>query len=365
MGTKWTNYIKRIFVQYTGKAIVPTILRSSFVTFNEGQTLPPHLKQSIAASMRHNRSTVSGPHDGGSEPYLCLSMNHPLSKPIHALSPLQALQDYDRRTRIDRNQQAHLYAEGLLQKVLNTSGGDPPMTQEEPPEGATRNQQSPTPPMTQEEPPEGATHNQQSLNSPVTQEELPEGATRNQQSPTPPMTQEDPPEGATLNQQSLNSPVTQEDPPEGATRNQLSLNSPMTRDPPEGATRNQLSLNSPMTQDPPEGATCNQQSLNSPMTQLEPPEVGEAVAVVEKDSTVARPRIWIGRCLRIDGDHVVITPFKEISRDVFIFQVGGKRQRAHLRDVVSPIDLTHSATDNTYRLRTTRTEIHLCLSPVL
>ena len=53
------------------------------------------------------------------------------------------------------------------------------------------------------------------------------------------------------------------------------------------------------------------------------------------------------------------------NRDVFIFQVGGKRQRAHLRDVVSPIDLTHSASDNTYRLRTTRTEIHLCLSPVL
>ena len=71
-------------------------------------------------------------------------MNHPLPKPICGLSPLQALQDYNRRTRIDRNQQAHLYTEGLLQKVLNTSGRDP-MTQEELPEGATLNQQSPNP----------------------------------------------------------------------------------------------------------------------------------------------------------------------------------------------------------------------------
>ena len=165
VGAKWTNYIKRIFLQYTGKAIVPTILRSSFVTFNEGQTLPPHLKQSIAASMRHNRSTVSGPHDGGSErlfTYAYPRIHHPLSQPIHGLSPRQALQDYDRRTKIDRNQEAHLYAEGLLQKVLNTSGLDPPTTQEEPPEGPTCNQQqSQTTPMTQEEPPEGSTRNQQ------------------------------------------------------------------------------------------------------------------------------------------------------------------------------------------------------------
>ena len=357
------------------------------MTFNEGQTLSPHLKQSIAASMRHNRSTVSGPHDGGSEPHLCLFVSHPLSKPIHGLSPLQALQDYDRRTRLDRNRQAHLYAEGLLQKVLDTSGRDSPMTQEEPPEGATRNQQSPTPPMTQLEPPEGATRNQQSPTPPMTQLEPPKGATRNQQSPTPPMTQLEPPEGATRNQQSPIPPMTQLEPPKGATRNQQSPTPPMTQEEtpegathyqqppippmtqeetPEGATPYQQSPGSPMTQEePPEGTTRNQQSLNLPMTQLEPPEVGEAVAVVEKDSTVTRPCIWVGRCLRVDGDQVIIAPFKEISRDVFIFQVGGKRQRVHLRDVVSPIDLTHSASDNTYRLRTTRTEIHLCLSPVL
>ena len=126
-------------------------------------------------------------------------------------------------------------------------------------------------------------------------------------------------------------PTTQEEPPEGAARgSHMPLAVPK------------------LTQEPPEGTTRNQQSLNSLMTQLEPPEVGEAVAVVEKDSTVARPCIWVGRCLCVDGDQVIITPFKEISRDVF--QAGGKRERAHLRDVVSPIDLTHSAIDNTYRL---------------
>ena len=154
------------------------------MTFNEGQTLPPHPKQLIAASMQHNRSSVSGPHNGGSEPYLCPSMNHPLPKPICGLSPLQALQDYNRRTRIDRNQQAHLYIGGLFQKVLNTSVRDP-MTQEELPEGATLNQQSPIPPMTQEEPPKGAICNQQSPTPPMIQEEPPKRATHYQQLASP------------------------------------------------------------------------------------------------------------------------------------------------------------------------------------
>lgn len=57
--------------------------------------------------------------------------------PTHGLSPLQALKDYD------QNQQAHLYAEGLLHKVLNKSQRDPPMTQE-PPEGDTPAVPNPT-----------------------------------------------------------------------------------------------------------------------------------------------------------------------------------------------------------------------------
>ena len=59
MGSKWTNYIKGIFLHHCGKAIVPSILRSSFVTYNEGLEISVGLKDSIASSMRHRRSTVS------------------------------------------------------------------------------------------------------------------------------------------------------------------------------------------------------------------------------------------------------------------------------------------------------------------
>ena len=69
---------------------------------------------------------------------------------------------------------------------------------------------------------------------------------------------------------------------------------------------------------------------------------------VDGDQVIITPFKEISRDVFQAGDQVIITPFKEISRDVF--QAGGKRQRAHLRDVVSPIDLTHSAIDNTYRL---------------
>lgn len=60
-GSSWTNYIKGIIQRYSGKTIVPSILRSSFVTYNEGTALPAGLKESIADSMRHRRSTVSEP----------------------------------------------------------------------------------------------------------------------------------------------------------------------------------------------------------------------------------------------------------------------------------------------------------------
>lgn len=52
--------MKGIFVKYTGKSIVPSTLRSSFVTYNEDQSnLTEDLKKSIASSMRHRRETVS------------------------------------------------------------------------------------------------------------------------------------------------------------------------------------------------------------------------------------------------------------------------------------------------------------------
>lgn len=55
----WSRYVKSIIFHYTGKRVVPSTLRSSFVTHNEGQALPEDLKRSIATSMRHSRERVS------------------------------------------------------------------------------------------------------------------------------------------------------------------------------------------------------------------------------------------------------------------------------------------------------------------
>lgn len=58
------------------------------------------------------------------------------------------------------------------------------------------------------------------------------------------------------------------------------------------------------------------------------------MAVVETDSTVTSSHVWIGRCLKADGDEIVI-PFKEVGQDVFIFLVGGGRKRIPLKHIVS------------------------------
>ena len=52
------------------------------------------------------------------------SQAFPYDKPTYGLPLLQALRDYDRRSRIDRSQKAHEYAEGLLQKALSIGSHD-------------------------------------------------------------------------------------------------------------------------------------------------------------------------------------------------------------------------------------------------
>ena len=207
---------------------------------------------------------------------------------LHGPCPLQALSDYDRRTRIDRSQKAHQYAEGLVQEALATSGSDSQA------DNATQHQQSPQlPPATSNKEPEVG------------------GATQHQQSPQlPPATSNKEPEvgGATQHQQSPQLP---------------------------------------------------------PATSNDEPGVGESVAVVTEDSTVTRPHIWVGQCLKVEGDHAIVAPYQEIGQSVYAFRVGKGREKVPLRDIVSPIDLVHNATDNTYRLRTTKTEVHLCRSPLL
>ena len=52
------------------------------------------------------------------------SQAFPYDKLTYCLPLLQALRDYDRRSRIDRSQKAHEYAEGLLQKALSLGSHD-------------------------------------------------------------------------------------------------------------------------------------------------------------------------------------------------------------------------------------------------
>ena len=212
--------------------------------------------------------------------------------PTYGLALLQALKDYDRRSRIDRSQKAHEYAEGLLQKALSSGSHDEVDTTEG--QQAVRAHQ-------------GASTHQQDL--PAEEEE--DQAEHQQQSP-----------GAL--------PEQQEPPKEKEDK-----------------------------------AEHQQQSPGAPPEQQEPPEPGEAVGVVERNSTVTSPKVWIGRCLKVDGDEIVITPFKEVGRNLYIFHVGGGKKRIPLKYTVNPIDFTHRPSDNTYELRTTKTEIHLCLSPSL
>lgn len=109
-------------MKYTGKAVVPSTLRSSFVTYSENQPLPEDLKKSIASSMRHTRETVRR-HASCACVMLDQSEHDPMVYPTIniILFPyiLQALQDYDRRTRLDRSQRGHKHAEDMLKQALS------------------------------------------------------------------------------------------------------------------------------------------------------------------------------------------------------------------------------------------------------
>lgn len=182
---------------------------------------------------------------------------------------LQALNDYDRRSRTDRTQKAHQYAQELLQDVLGAR------------EGGSRREQ---PPAVGQH----VTLQQQSQGGlQVTEQELLEHGAQHRNSP------------------------------------------------------------------------------GHPAAGQEPPEVGEAVAVVQADSTVTSPKLWIGRCVKVEGEQVVVTPFSEIATNSYVLKVGGGKQRVPLRDLVYPIDFVHCCSANTYQLRTKKTQIHLCLSPLL
>lgn len=97
----------------------------------------------------------------------------------------------------------------------------------------------------------------------------------------------------------------------------------------------------------------------------EPPEAGEPIAIIKPGSTVTSPKLWIGRCVKIEGEVVVVTPFTEIAQDTYVFKVGGGRQKVPLSQTVYPIDFVHRPGENDYQLRTKKTEIHLCLTPLL
>ena len=229
---------------------------------------------------------------------------------------------------MDRSQKAHEYAGALVQKALTQTCS----------ESGTQGGMSSNGTDDIGELPQAndATHHQQSLHLPTAEHKEPEtgGATQHQEPQQLPTAQHKEPEvgGATQHQEPQQLPTAQHKEPEVG------------------------------------GATQHQEPQQLPTAQheeLQEPEVGESVAVVEPDSTVTRPRIWVGRCLRVDGDYIITAPFQEISPCIYAFRVGKGREKIHLKDVVSPIDLVHSSTDNTYRLRTPKTEIHLFHSPQL
>ena len=44
-----------------------------------------------------------------------------------------------------------------------------------------------------------------------------------------------------------------------------------------------------------------------PPKKHKPPEPGEGVGIVKPNYTVTRPKVWIGRCLKVDEDEIVVT----------------------------------------------------------
>ena len=277
-GPKWTEYIKGIFIKYTGKAVVPSTLRSSFVTYNENQPLPEDLKKSIASSMRHARETVRR-HASCACVMLDQSEHDPmLDLTIDIVSILQALQDYDRRTRLDRNQRGHKYAEDMLKQALS---GTPLGDAAQCPAGDGQGRE------------DDRGH-----------------------------------KGAVL------PPSTSPLPSLESAQGPRAIGTAGPADPDEEE------------EEP-------------------PPEAGEVVAVVHDDSTVTDPRITFGRVIKVDRDHALISTFKEVSKNTFVFKIGvGSRERVRLMDIVTPIDMVYTQGNNTYSLRTTKTDIHLSKSPL-
>ena len=270
----------------------------------------------------------------------------------YGLCPLKALRDYDRRTRIDRSQKAHEYAEGLLRTVLDGSSSSSSTTTTTSHEGHhlprehPLNSQSPgAPPHRQEPPNEDTTLHQEPPRA---------AATQHQESPSIAAVQHQQPPRAAATQHhespSIAAVQHQEPPRAAATQHQESP-----------------SIAAVQHQEPPRAAATQHQESPSiaAVQHQQPPEVGEAVAVVQPDSTATSPKVWLARCLKVDGNEIIVIPFREVGRGVFIFHVGGGRQRIPLKTTISPIDFVHCPDDNTYRLRTSKTEIHLCMSPLM
>ena len=274
-GPKWTQYVKGILTKYTGKEVVPSTLRSSFITYNENQPLTEELKKSIASSMRHTRETVRR-HASCACVMLDQSEHDPMVySSIYVVSIPQALQDYDRRTRLDRTQRGHQYAEDMLKEALSGT-----------PLGAAA--QCPTG--------DGSGGEDDKANK---------GAVLPPSSPPLPSLESAP------------GPIATTQP----------------ADPDEAE---------------------------------DPPEAGEVVAVVHADSTVTAPHVTFGRVIKVDRELALISTFQEVSRNTFRFRIGvGSKERVRLRDIVTPIDMVYIQSNNTYSLRTAKTDIHLSKVPLL
>ena len=59
------------------------------------------------------------------------------------------------------------------------------------------------------------------------------------------------------------------------------------------------------------------------------------------NNTSPNPKVWIGQCVNVDGDEIVVTPFKEVDSSLYICHCGEGKKRIPIKDTVSPIDFVH------------------------